>query len=618
VLVGKVDAINDPLKSGNEPSQLSRLLSAKNDEIFKEVVEDRFKRLQQLMATLIAQVPNAKPDVTDLQKEINRLLASEKAHTQRYEELRAKTQEDSTKLEDFLYKWGMAKHALDKQKSQTAQYMEMLNRQSAPAQSPEAPKQPNGQAPNGVREVSNGAANEEVESAKRAALAEAQKRKEQVAELEAENAKLNEQLTSAVTRANSLTDEDYSRTELFKALKTQHEDVIKRINDLEATNIQLREEAKKLQAERMSHRTLVDDECRAKCDEAEAQVARVEQDVQRIRAERDIIHQQRTILESNKTSYDLAVREIKELNEANEKQISSLEDEIKLLKLKLGEVQPEASIDDLVGKGEEALKAELISVRSQFSQISSQTAGMEVAMKRFKDKAQQKVKETVDLEEKIKNLQKIKVNLESKRFSERQLLEQRKMECDNMRKQSGKSAEIIQQLKDAENKTRELCANLEKQVAEHRLQVEILTTQNRALTQQVDNLNTIAAGHTTQLESWKKTIASKDTELAAALKAQHDAEADLAGAKLRASDMKKKVDEWKNRSASNPNEELQMLRTFAFCQICKNNPKDTLLKTCGHILCKECADSRIKNRQRKCPSCMRPFGQADLMTVLLV
>jgi len=84
-----------------------------------------------------------------------------------------------------------------------------------------------------------------------------------------------------------LTDDDYAKTDLFKTLKSQHEDVIKRINNLEATNVQLREEAQKLQAERTAYRIQMDDESRAVISETESQLARAEADLTRIRNSRD-------------------------------------------------------------------------------------------------------------------------------------------------------------------------------------------------------------------------------------------------------------------------------------------------------------------------------------------
>ncbi len=53
------------------------------------------------------------------------------------------------------------------------------------------------------------------------------------------------------------------------------------------------------------------------------------------------------------------------------------------------------------------------------------------------------------------------------------------------------------------------------------------------------------------------------------------------------------------------------------CSVCKNNIKNTVLKTCGHVLCNECIDSRIANRMRKCPNCNKAFDRSDAMTVHL-
>ncbi|KAK3096417.1 E3 ubiquitin-protein ligase bre1, partial [Teratosphaeriaceae sp. CCFEE 6253] len=141
-------------------------------------------------------------------------------------------------------------------------------------------------------------------------LAVVEKQKTQVEEVEGENERLTNELSAARTSLASLSDDDYAESALFKGFKSQHEDMIKRVNDLEATNIQLREEAQKLQAERTAYRRNIEEERREAMDDSDAQIARAETDLARIRNIRDEIAAELEIRkraeEARRTSADQA------------------------------------------------------------------------------------------------------------------------------------------------------------------------------------------------------------------------------------------------------------------------------------------------------------------------
>jgi E3 ubiquitin-protein ligase BRE1 len=85
--------------------------------------------------------------------------------------------------------------------------------------------------------------------------------------------------------------------------------------------------------------------------------------------------------------------------------------------------------------------------------------------------------------------------------------------------------------------------------------------------------------------------------------------------KVRIEHVQKDRDSWKHKALSNSSEEEEMLRTYALCTICRNNFKNTALKTCGHLFCNKCVDDRISNRMRKCPTCTKAFDKMDVMAV---
>ncbi|GAA5931004.1 hypothetical protein JCM3775_000775 [Rhodotorula graminis] len=61
------------------------------------------------------------------------------------------------------------------------------------------------------------------------------------------------------------------------------------------------------------------------------------------------------------------------------------------------------------------------------------------------------------------------------------------------------------------------------------------------------------------------------------------------------------------------NDLMRMLR----CSTCNIRFKQVALSRCGHTFCRECADARLANRQRKCPACAAPFSREDVLPIFL-
>jgi E3 ubiquitin-protein ligase BRE1 len=494
-----------------------------------------------------------------MQIQLSRLLANEKQHVVELQRVMAENKQLNERLDTAAYRYMVAEKKFDKSKSTAASMLEIQNvmqSQSGPGETSNM----NGSGLNGLVDAT-GPASEEAETARRAATAMADKRKEQLDVLELENQKLTEELTSSNARLNSLSDDDYAKTELFKAMKSQYEDVIKKINNLEAINVGLREEAQKLQAERTAYRLQVDEECRTSCSEAENQLAKMDLDLQRIRAERDLVLQEKATLEVSQTKHDLTLREIQALNSAAEDRLKALESEVQRLRLQIGESHTEdGSGNDLRSQSEEDLRKEVASLRVQASMLNTELSSMQSAFTKSRAQAIKKSAEISSLEEQFERTREQKQRLEGNRFSERTLLDTKKLECDNLRRQSHKSGEIISQLKDAENRTRELCTNLEKQLTEHRDNLYALTEQNRFLQQRATETKLMSDGVQSQVVELKTILASKDLALVSASHSQRAAEAALEGMQVQLSDAKKKMEEWREKAHANPTDEIDMLR----------------------------------------------------------
>ncbi|OQR82450.1 hypothetical protein ACHHYP_16032 [Achlya hypogyna] len=61
--------------------------------------------------------------------------------------------------------------------------------------------------------------------------------------------------------------------------------------------------------------------------------------------------------------------------------------------------------------------------------------------------------------------------------------------------------------------------------------------------------------------------------------------------------------------------ELNDLRKKMRCSVCQDHLKEVIVAKCMHMFCKECMDSNLKARNRKCPTCKKMFGQDDVKGV---
>lgn len=60
--------------------------------------------------------------------------------------------------------------------------------------------------------------------------------------------------------------------------------------------------------------------------------------------------------------------------------------------------------------------------------------------------------------------------------------------------------------------------------------------------------------------------------------------------------------------------ELLELQKLVKCSVCQDRRKNVIISKCFHMFCKECMDTNLKARNRKCPTCKKMFGQDDIKT----
>lgn len=523
----------------------------------------------------------------------------------------------SDRLDTATHRYLVAEKKLDRLKSAQVQKLEQQAVGASAGAKEEAPSAGNGtEAVNGT---SPGPINEELETAKNQAIAEAAKRKEHLEQIEQENKKLTEELTALKVKLTGLSDDDYAKTDLFKAIKSQHEDVIKRINNLEAQNISLREEAQKNQAERTAYRIKVDEEVRTTLAEHASHVSQAEANCARIRNARDELVSKNHVLEASHKDSKESIEQSKQLVSACDSRIAALESECERLRVQIGEQQAcmgqqGAELDDLTP---EQLRAKVLKLESQARLLSNELPAMEAAWKKAQAIASKKIAEIATWEENIAKAHADKAKADQKFFAAMKTKGELEQQIRILRAQSTKATEVVAHTKEADSLSRSLVDKLEKQTAEMRSQMDDLSMQHRQLQQKVSENAITSEGQVGQIAELKKLVEAKDATCVAAKHAQREAETERDKLAAQVSGLEKQVHIYKKKSTANQSTEVSTMELLIQCQICKSKLKNTVIKTCGHMFCDQCVQDRLTNRARKCPNCGKAFGSNDTMRVHL-
>ncbi|OOF91144.1 hypothetical protein ASPCADRAFT_211432 [Aspergillus carbonarius ITEM 5010] len=581
---------------------------------FEKHLKSRSDDIRQVISRLKSPNFKAPPEVAELQSQLAKKLAEEKATIAELEKALSEKQQLEESLEEASLRYMVAEKKLDRARSLTVAKLEkqyILGAQRPGGDSASGPREEpsasNGATPSGDRSPA-------LEEAHNKLVAVSEKQKEQLQKLESENAKLLSQITELNFKHSRLTDDDYAHTDLFKQLKSQYDDVVTRINHLEATNVQLREEAAKFRSERTAYRNQVDEETQNAIAEKEAQLMRAETDLARIRNARDELLADQQMRKAAQEQEKTAAAKVQELADAGQARIAALESEVERLRMEIGDGVSSKSAEEI---SSDELRTKFSNLDRQYSMLNTELASMQIACKKYSSLASQKVTDFSALEEKVARLIAEKSKADQKYFAAMKSKEARELEVRTLRMQNSKTSDIVSQLKESEAATRSLLANMEKQVSETKEALNFMMSKNHAAQQQVTEKNITIEGLNRQVTELKALSASKDSTLASASSACRQAETEVEGLKTSLADTKKSLENWKNKSLGNSSSEYEMLRTLALCTVCRRNFKNTAIKTCGHVFCKECVEERLTSRSRKCPNCNKSFGNNDYMHITL-
>lgn len=537
----------------------------KNNAEFEEHLSSKAAEIKENVNAIFANISShgiPQADADELRKSLSRLLAEQKEHMVEVDRLRTENEQLHEKLEVASLRCLKAEKKLDRAKSSAVAKLEQ-----------QAIANTGNSTGSGIGAVENGASSkpdvngsvDESNAAHSAVYKEVSavvaKQKEQLEAMIVENKTLTEQLTIASTKASSITDEDYSKTDLFKYLKSQHEDVIKRVNHLEATNIQLREEAEKLQAERTSFRTQLEHEALSLNGDLQGQLQQAHADLSRIRIVRDELEadqrERKAIQDFEKESVD----QLKELTGSAGDRIVALELEVERLRSQLeshpSEPTPRTG-DDNINVDELLQKYELL--QQSFDSVNKELPAMEKAYKRSMAQASKKVMDFTALEERVTMLIAEKNKADQKYFAVRKDMDNRVNEIRALRAQNGKSSEIITQLKDGETSQRMLVTNLEKQLSDLRQANTSILSENKKFESSASGAVMKANMLQTQVLEMTNLLKTKDATHLQAKQRHQATEAELEQLRVRLEHVQGERDSWKAKSMNNQTGEEEMLR----------------------------------------------------------
>lgn len=613
--------------------QPSTGLGFKDSPLFKEHLSEKAATVKSTLDSLFRRIAankgDVKPEVSELESKLKTVLAKQKEYKVQVDSLTQKKDELSASLDAAMLRVVKAEKKLDRARSAQVQKLEQQAIGQATGR-PAPETEENGKDLNKTNGHDEG-----LQLKYQEAVAAEAKLKEQLDVAMAEIKTLKEENSSLKMRRESVTDEDFVRTDVFKTFKSQNEDLIKRINDLEATNKQLRQEAEKLQAERTSFRSQLEREAQTVASDLEDQISSRDQDLTRIRSARDELLAELGIRKAAQDQDRTALEHAKEL-------IGTTEDRIKALEMELERLRPSADITmtdprpELESLTADELRERYVKLERDFQSINQELPAMEKAYRRSMAISQKKVMDHIAAEEKMAILVQEKSKADQKYFAARKDADIRNNEMKTLRQQNGKSSDIITSLKDHDAQARTLISNLEKQLTDLKQSNIAILEENRTLKSSAADALRRADQVKSQISELQNLVRSKDATTTAAKEQANSQEVETEKLKKKLEFATKDRDSWKKKCLSNSSEDEEMLRVslylldvfcmagcltdmqnYASCGVCRANLNNAVIKTCGHVFCEDCLEARIANRLRKCPSCGKGYDKHDIMQVFM-
>lgn len=542
-------------------------LGFQDSQFFQKHLSDKAIKIKSALETLFQRIAashgDTKPDIDELESKVKALLAKQKEDQVQLEGLIQKKDELSASLDAAMLRAVKAEKKLDRTKSAQVQKLE----QQAMGQALSRPS-PAAEDNGNESRTTNG--NDEALRLKYdEAVAAETKLKEQLDAAMTEVKTLREENSSLKMRRDSVTDEDFVRTDVFKTFKGQNEDLIRRVNDLEVVNKQLRHEAEKLQAERTAFRTQLEREAQSVTADLEDQILSRDQDLTRVRSARDELLAELGVRKNAQDQERTSIENMKELVGAKEDRIRGLEMELERIR---ADADATSSIPDpeLESLGLEDLRQGYTKMKKDLRAVEQELPAIEKAYKRAMTLSQKKVMDQVAAEERMSILIQEKSKADQKYFAARKDADIRNNEIKTLRSQNSKSSEIITALKEHDSQARTLNSNLEKQLTDLKQSNVAILEENRTLKSSTADAIRRADQVKAQIADLQNLVKSRDS-MAVAVKEQANIyQVEVEKLKKRVENAHKERDTWKKKSLSNisPGEEVLNVSWSIHLAIC--------------------------------------------------
>lgn len=528
----------------------------------QETFEKHLREFSTHVRSIVSRLHNGQstytPEVSQLQKRLSQLLAAQKEYLVKLERLEAVEVELGDRLENATSRYMLAEKKLDRAKSATVAKLEkqaLMGAQKPGAEDGGSVKREDG-TPNGV--IDNSETVQELEDQLSKSSTVSDKQKEQLEQLAKENAELLEKLTAATMKASEMTDDDFAKTELFKQYKTQHEEVLKRVNNLAAINISLQEEARTLQSERTAYKSQLDQEVRSAVSEKDAQLGATDATLARIRSHRDELLADIAIKKAQLDNEWDSLKKLKEFTSAQEERIKALVSENERLTMQSGDLMLDTS--DLDSLSSEDMKIRFAELKHKYGMLENELSSMSLAFQKSSRLANQKVAESTIQEEARLRLSAEKAKADQKYFAAMKSKETREGEIRTLRMQNTKSSDMVSTLKDAELASRSLLTNLEKQLAEAKDMLNTKVNDHKLCQQKIILHGSEVNQLNVQITELKTALKDKDASYASMANSCRVAEQEVEELKASLKTSKRSEEAWKVKGLAGNTEQYENMR----------------------------------------------------------
>lgn len=392
--------------------------------------------------------------MSEFRTRIGELLAAEKAHLAHIERLEKEKEEATSQLTTATIKYMTAEKRMDRLKSQSLAKIERQAMNNSTTYSDARREGGSTDMSAKDREIDARISEghfADADQARKEAQAIASKQKEEIQQLQADNTRLSEQVTTFTIKFGKLSEEDVASCDVYKNLKLKLEDIVTRFNHIEAENANYRKAAEKLEAERTEFKEQILSENHNTVIELQNQLSRVEQDLTRVRANRDELIQEQNLRRARDEQRSGASREANETTDILMSRTEALEHEVERLQIELDQNQGSRLHDAEASKlSYEEIVDKYTQLEKAYKALSSELPLLETAFKRAKEATTKKAKEAEEKESSMARLIAEKGKAEQKFFAAMKAKETLQQENRVLKNQNSKSSEIIAQLKDAE------------------------------------------------------------------------------------------------------------------------------------------------------------------------